>query len=226
MRFVKKTSSWECERCKYNFTEEYFLNDCTFWFCDECETFLNNQDGFDHNASKHICSNCGYENDTTFDTIKGICSDCGKTLSNQEDTLCEECRRKRIEKARKWLVTAGKVAAEIVVVAGAVILAITAGEEDQQSSGSQLPDNDNDDDNANIKDETKTLYVTNEYSGHGKQNYYWNEYRLEDGEVVKHHCHRQKFFDGDENEWREDDVVMDSWSIDDPEMPEWLKKYL
>ena len=71
-----------------------------------------------------------------------------------------------------------------------------------------------------------TIYVTNEWSGYGKQNYYHNEYRLEGGEVCKYNCHRYKFFDGHESDWEKEESLEESWALDDPNMPDWLHKYL
>ena len=70
-----------------------------------------------------------------------------------------------------------------------------------------------------------TIYTTNEWKGHGKS-YYWNEYRLEGDTVVKYKCSRSKFFDGDENVWSENKREIESWSLDDDSMPDWLRYYL
>ena len=76
------------------------------------------------------------------------------------------------------------------------------------------------------KGEQMTIYTTNEYKGYGKQNYYHNEYRTEDDGVVKYKCHRQKTFDGDESIWINEEERVDSWTLEDPNMPEWLREHI
>lgn len=106
----KKNAAWKCQGCGYTLTRKEFDNDYVFWFCDECDTYLNSQEGFDNDSNKHICSFCGYENDITFENVKGICTDCGKFLEYSKDTLCLDCKQVRRDKAKKRLKTAGKIA--------------------------------------------------------------------------------------------------------------------
>ena len=130
MTINKKSTLWTCEECGYRLSADEFEDDYVFWFCDECNTYLNNQKGFDRHASRHICRNCGYENDTTFENVKGICTDCGKIIPDPDGTLCADCRQERRRKAKEWLITAGKVVGVVAAVAGGTYLATqTDGEE-------------------------------------------------------------------------------------------------
>ena len=148
MTFNKKALLWTCEDCEYHFSEEYFLDDCVFWFCDNCEAYLNNQENFDRQASKHICHHCGYENDTSFDNIKGSCSDCEKLLPDPNATLCADCRQERRKKAQQWIKTTGKAVAEVAVFTGTVVLAATSTENSQRPDYTPIPNYDyNGDDN-------------------------------------------------------------------------------
>ena len=146
LNFDKKASLWICRDCRCKFPEKCFLDDNAFWFCDKCEAYLNNQEGFKKTGGKHICKSCGYENDIKFANTKGICSECGKIISDSAVTLCGSCRRKRNEKTKQWVLDAGKITIKIVVVGAIALVASTIGDE-EDTEYTPLPDDNSYDDN-------------------------------------------------------------------------------
>lgn len=157
MAINKKSTLWQCEECGYKLSADEFEDDYVFWFCDECEAYLNNQEGFDRKAAKHICQNCGYENDTTFDNIKGTCVDCGKILPDPEASLCVDCKLARKEKAKQWAAKAGK--ALVVLGAGALVVAAAISSSEESSSEYQsIPEFAGNDDTGNDSTDDDEVY--------------------------------------------------------------------
>lgn len=142
MTINKQSTLWTCEDCGYKLSADEFEDDYVFWFCDECNTYLNNQEGFDRSVPRHICKKCGCENDTTFDNLKGICSDCGKVISDPDGTLCADCRMARRQKAKELLSTAGKVAGVVAAVAGAVYLSSQTSDDETHTDYIPFPGGD------------------------------------------------------------------------------------
>ena len=59
---------WKCPDCGYRMTAEE-KETAVFWFCDDCDTFLNIQEGFSTDSETWTCTECGYENNVTEENI-------------------------------------------------------------------------------------------------------------------------------------------------------------
>ena len=89
MIFNKSQKAWICKRCDYEILESEYLDDFIFWFCDECNSYINCQEGFDKKSAKHICQKCGYEHYSggeqhLFDFSMDVNDENGNPVSVQE----------------------------------------------------------------------------------------------------------------------------------------------
>ena len=55
---------WKCPDCGYSISDRD-KNKSVFWFCDECETYLNVQKGFSDKDGVWKCKECGCVNDVS-----------------------------------------------------------------------------------------------------------------------------------------------------------------
>ncbi len=222
MHIDKKSKMWICNDCEYSISCEKFKDNYVFWFCDECNSYLNTQAGFDINAKKHICENCGYENDITINNIKGMCSVCGKILSDSNSNLCEECKLKRKEKTKKWLISAGVIVGAVVVGTGITYLAVKLSNGTNALVPIEKEKNDKIEKDKNNGLLNKIIYTTNEWITYGRQSLFYNQYQEkgQKGDKIVEYTNVVE-----ENTWNNSEQVVECWSIDDPNMPEWLKKY-
>lgn len=55
---------WKCPDCGYTISNRE-KNSTVFWFCDECEAYLNIQQDFTAKNGKWKCTACGCQNDVT-----------------------------------------------------------------------------------------------------------------------------------------------------------------
>ncbi len=56
--------AWKCPDCGYTISRMKKLFG-VFWFCDECEAYLNVQNGFTTKGKTWKCTECGFVSDVT-----------------------------------------------------------------------------------------------------------------------------------------------------------------
>jgi hypothetical protein len=154
-----------------------------------------------------------------------LCYMCGQPLFPEEKKYCPKCMKIKNDNT---VLILGAIAGACTLAVG-VLDILTKSKETYCSDGyDSFESLSNEPIGQEIEPQeiNRTLYTTNEWHGYGKQNYYHNEYRLENDEVVQYKAHRQKVFDGEESIWQKDMEKVQSWKTDDPTMPEWLHEHL
>ena len=68
-----------------------------------------------------------------------------------------------------------------------------------------------------------TLYKTQQWKGNDQKNY-WYEYKLEKNEIRKYLCHKETFFE--DNAENTIGQIIESYSVNAPNMPEEFRQYL
>jgi ribosomal protein L37AE/L43A len=58
-------SLWKCDNCGFSISDAELKDGVVFWFCDECESFMNIQPGFNTKSGRWTCAECGFDNGVT-----------------------------------------------------------------------------------------------------------------------------------------------------------------
>ena len=69
---------WVCDSCGYEVTGSQVEYDADNdkvsvlgidWYCDECDSYLNSQSGFNPYSDSWTCTKCGYTNELSKDNV-------------------------------------------------------------------------------------------------------------------------------------------------------------
>lgn len=161
MRYKKRGKLWVCEKCGYRLQASDLENKYVFWFCDNCEAYLNEQDGFSSQSGTWKCTICGKNNDVSEDAIFDVCRDCGEKLpKGTKGNLCETCKRKRAQKLKKVLMWVGGAVLTVATLAALYLIASSQDEDDGLNSYDGLgddgeePDDEDKNEEKHIEDQT------------------------------------------------------------------------
>ena len=69
-------------------------------------------------------------------------------------------------------------------------------------------------------------YTTKKFLSHRTLKTYWYEYRQEGDVIAKYRCIRQPIMNERKVDQNESEEFYCSWNIDDPTMPDWLRRHI